>query len=529
MNKKPKITTEQLKAISTSNINVFNELYKIKNEQGLPLDFHNHLFQFDIYNDFSPEQSCMKAAQIGFSTMAINKSLWLAKYKKMDIIYTLPTQGDVYDFVGGKVNRIVAQNPIMQDFVKDRDTFEQKRVGENVIYYRGTFTSRAALMVSSDLNIHDELDRSKQDVVEQYASRLQHSKYQWEWNFSNPSAEGHGVSKSWERSDQKHWFIKCSKCSKRQYMSWPESFNMDIPAFICKHCHKELSPEDRRVGGWIKKFKDKPVSGYWIPLFIAPWVKAEKVRDLFNEKTEEYFYNFVLGLPYAGSGNKVSEDTILKNLTSEVNTQEGRIVIGVDTGAKIHLVCGNKQGLFYQSEDSDYQDLERLMNRWPKSIVVIDQGGDLIMPRKLREKYRGRVFLCTYSEDRKTMQLVRWGKKHESGAVIADRNRMIQLVIDEFTDKRIQLQGTENDWHEYIQHWKNIYRTSEENNLGVMKRKWERSGADHLVHATVYWRVGMDKFGGGDGLIFTPEDGSSRFPNAPTVELDGTIRTKIIK
>jgi len=48
------------------------------------------------------------------------------------------------------------------------------------MYFRGTKTERAALAVSSDLNIHDEEDRSDQQVIAQYSSRLQHSNYKWE-------------------------------------------------------------------------------------------------------------------------------------------------------------------------------------------------------------------------------------------------------------------------------------------------------------------------------------------------------------
>jgi hypothetical protein len=72
------------------------------------------------------------------------------------------------------------------------------------MYFRGTKTERAALAVSSDLNIHDEEDRSDQQVIAQYSSRLQHSDYKWEWHFSNPSVKGNGVDRYWEISDQKH-------------------------------------------------------------------------------------------------------------------------------------------------------------------------------------------------------------------------------------------------------------------------------------------------------------------------------------
>jgi len=43
------------------------------------------------------------------------KSFYVAKKKRKDIIYTLPTQSDVNDMAGGKINRIVAQNPILKE------------------------------------------------------------------------------------------------------------------------------------------------------------------------------------------------------------------------------------------------------------------------------------------------------------------------------------------------------------------------------------------------------------------------------
>src|SRR6185503_9401985 len=108
-------------------------------------DFKQHPFLFHPYTDTSPKQVIFKAAQIGFSTLAIIKSLWIAKNKGMDIIYTLPTESDVQVFAGGKINRIIAQNPILQEWVKDKDSVEQKSIGHNMIYYRGTWTQKAAI------------------------------------------------------------------------------------------------------------------------------------------------------------------------------------------------------------------------------------------------------------------------------------------------------------------------------------------------------------------------------------------------
>lgn len=489
--------------LSEISIHAWINEYAIKNEAGIPLDFRDHLFLFDIYADQSPKLVCYKAAQIGFTTMAILKSLWLAKMKRMDIIYTMPTSDDAKQLVGGKVNRMINQNPILQQYVKDKDSIEQKAVDDSLIHFKGTWVERASISTSSDLNVHDEEDRSKQEVVQQYASRLQHSRFKYEWHFSNPSVEGNGVSRYWARSDQKHWFIKCTDCKKEQFLSFPDSLDTQRRCFQCKHCHKELTREERRVGRWVKKYKNKEFSGYWISLLMAPWITADEIIKYHETKSAEYFSNFVLGLPYVGEGNQVTPDIIYRNCTPETNAQE-RVVIGCDSGLKKHYVLGNKDGIFYAGITPTWDTIRSLLKKYERSVAVIDALPDLTEPRKLREEFPGRVFLCHYARDRKTFQLIRWGKGEEAGNVTVDRNRMMQMVIDDFANRLVPLQGTPDDWAEYESHWATLYKITEVDTLGVPQFKWETSnGMDHFAHATLYWRVGMDRFKNDGGKLFT--------------------------
>lgn len=502
-------TKEQL---AEYDIHCFLEAYGIKNEQGLPLDFKNHMFLWDIYTDMSPFQAIIKPPQIGLTVLMIIKSFFVAKNKKKDIIYTLPTQSDVNDMAGGKVNRIVAQNPIMKQWVKEHDSVEQKTVGSNIIYYRGTFTNKQAMMVSSQLNIHDEVDASKSDVIEQYETRLQANKDGWRWYFSHPSLVGLGVHKYFLLSDQKHWFIKCPHCKLQQYLEWntsdPTKMSIDIvkEVFICKGCKGELSDDDRRKGIWVKRFNDgRLFSGYSISQLMCPWISAKKICQDYREKTADYFYNYVLGLPYAGSGNQVTAEVIERNIVDKVNDQSSRIIIGVDSGLPMWVTIGNEQGIFYYGSVKTWNEIEAFMKRWPTSVVVGDQGGDLIGIRQLQEKYPRRVYLVYYRRDRKTSEIIKWSENDKE--VIVDRNKAIQLVIDEFTDRRMVLFGNKTDYHDYINHFLNIYRIVEEDKSTLMPMYvWERNGPDHLVHSTVYYRVGLDKFKAGNTGFFEPAD-----------------------
>lgn len=487
-----------LKSIEPLSIHAFLYNNQIKTETGEVLDFHKYRFMFDIYRDESDNIVCMKAAQIGFTTYEILRTAWECKNNKIDILYVLPTADDVKRFSGGKTNKIIAWNPILQTWTNDKDSVEQKQFGMNTVYYQGSWTERAALMITAKKLVVDEYDRCKPDIVEQYDSRLQSIANPKKAFFSNPSRPEFGVDKFYKLSDQKKWHITHS-CGKVFPME-ENCIDYDADMYRCPNCKGEITDEERRLGEWIATASGE-WSGYWIPLWIAPWMPAKKICEYKRTKSPEYFANFVAGLPYYGGGDKVLATTIIKCLTPDINDHSDRIIIGVDTGLPIHIVCANKQGFFYYDKldsptaySDPYEQLEKLLMRWPKSIIVADQGGDLIGIRKLQAKYPGRVFLVWYRADKKNVGLIQWGDGEEYGKVVADRNRLIQLFIDEMQDKRVRFNGTESEWQEYISHWLNIYRTWDENALGVKEFRWERQGADHYVHASIYARIGLDRF-----------------------------------
>ena len=487
--------------LAEHNIHIFRKLYDIKNEQGISLEFRDRPFLWDIYEDMSPFQAILKAPQIGMTTLMTIKSFWVAKNLHKDIIYTLPTQSDVQEMAGSSINRIVAQNPIFMQWVKDHDSVESKRVGSQTIHYRGTWTNKQAMMVPSQLNIHDEVDASKPDVIEQYETRLQATASGWRWYFSHPNLPDTGVDKYWKLSDQKHWFITCPHCDELQYLSWPESIDKEKRCYVCKKCRGLLSDNDRRRGNWYPRFKDKQFSGYWISQLMCPWITADKILTDFAEKTPEYFYNYVLGLPYMGGDAKLTQQHLFSNLTGkqDVAEKDERVIIGIDTGARLDFVLGNERlGLFHHGEAQDYSILNGFMQRWPMAIAVIDAGGDYIGAQKFYEAWPGRVFKAYAGEDRKTNQLFRWGTLDDQGQVLYDLNRTWQLVIDEIREHRWPLQGTEGDWWELWLDFKNmsrikVYDSKTNQFKGI---KWVRNGRNHRASSCLFYRIGIDKFSG---------------------------------
>jgi len=511
--------------------------HQIKNEAGMPIEFKDHKFLLDIYNDMSPLQVVLKAPQVGMTTLQIIKSMYVAKKQNKAIIYTLPTDSDIKDMAGGKVNRIVAQNPVLSKWVADHDSVEQKAVGDSIIYYRGTWTQKAAMMVSSDLNIHDEIDASNADVITQYETRLAAKANGWRWYFSHPSIAGHGVDVFWEQSDKKEWVITCNECKHEQILTFPNSVSTERVEYICKRCRESIPDSVRRAGEWRPTARGV-YSGYHISQLMCPWISADKIIEAKNDpkKNEQYFYNYVLGLPYVGSENKITSDVVLKNVVPEVNEQGDRIIIGVDTGLPIHFTCMNKQGVFYYGNcktidelgrpQDPYNDLRKLLQRWPTSIIIADQGGDLIGIRKLQADYPGRVYLVFYRKDRKSKEMVEWGEKDEQGTVRVDRNQYFQWMVEQLRDTgRIRLNGKVEEWTDWAGHFDNVYREIKvaldkpgkdiATNYGA-ELIWKRNGADHYCHTLLYCLVGLEKYGS-TGATFIKRENTTRFPIASRV------------
>lgn len=217
-----------------------------------------------------------------------------------------------------------------------------------------------------------------------------------------------------------------------------------------------------------------------------------------------------LGEPYVSPNDLLSSLILTKCLSPKVNSQESRVIIGMDTGHDIYYTLMNKEGIFYHGycqspqevnrPDYDpYDEVDKLLSANKTWILISDQGGDLIGIRKLQTKYLGRVFLVWFVKETKDKKLIRWGEDKEYGKVLVDRNRTIQLTVDQINEQRITFNGNQEDWKPFFEHCMNIYRikeiTGDENDPQYGWRwVWKRKGPDHWFMSMIYGLVGMDRF-----------------------------------
>lgn len=469
------------------------------NENQKPFEFTKHRFMLQPYADSSPDQVIMKSAQVGWSVAAILKTLHAAKYLGLNVIYVLPTRNVVHDFVTPKVNPMIDRNPEIAKMVKGSNSTSLKQVGDRFVYFRGSFHEGEAISITADLVVADEYDRSDQNVLTVYQSRLQASEWGWFWRFSNPSLPGFGVHELYEDSDQMHWFVTCSHCKHQWYMDMEYNaseknhyIDEESKTYNCGKCRKELGPNDRQNGQWVPKYPGRKRRGYWLSQLMIPWVSAAKILDQKSQMTIEVFHNFVLGLPYQASEFMINRDSILRACEPKL-ANKTNVVIGCDSGKEKHWVMGNDNGVFSYGKTTNWEDIEALINMY-NATCVIDALPDFTVPEQLAKKYPGKVFVHYYSPDNtQSMDISRRKEGTDFGVLQSDRTKLMDALAAEIVGQKIKFFQNPKDLEELIYHCEQVYRIVEPDTRGIMKARWETkvNRPDHWLHALAYYRVGL--------------------------------------
>lgn len=483
-----------------------------------------------------------KCSQVGFSTTAIIKSVHLSKYKKANVIYLLPSKSIVKDFVVPKVDPLISSNPPIKNLMGGTDNLGLKSVGfgqdQRFIYFRSSWDESSGIAISAHVLISDELDRSNQKAINTYKTRLDAALLDrpdlgYDWRFSNPTIDGYGVDELYQKSDQKRWMIKCSRCNHYQSLSWPENIDIERKVYICQKCKQLLSEDDRTRGQWIKTFLGRDLSGYWISQLMAPWIPASKIIED-SEGDQSIFHNFTLGLAYTSKDIVVTRDAILRCLYPTQNPMTNN-AMGVDNGVRKHFIVGNKYGIFKMGSTESWDEIEQIRNQY-NAYMVCDALPYETPVNKLIDKYPGKVFKHFYREDKKQMGTIRWSEGDDAGVVESDRTKIIDAVVADInaTDLLFNMTVTDLENNEYIKHWEALYRIiveSEEKGTkkGIWKTKGQDSGgkkADHLAHATVLFKVALEQTMSAGGIAHTPLPKPKKKENeAVYVQPDGTVQT----
>jgi len=514
---------------------------KIVNEKGKLIKVgpaSPHFFLEDLYRDLSDEIATQKPSQAGVSTWAILSEIHDAKYHGINQIHTLPTSDGVQKFVPSKVNEIIKRNPNIQAGLKSKevDAIGQKQFNKAFLYFKGTKSESDALMLSSDRNTYDELDKSDLSQIGIYDSRLEGeaSLRQKRW-ISTPTVPSFGINKIIEDSDQKHWRFNCGHCGHEQHMQWPDNVSLERKVYICSKCSKDLDLKWIRpkslvyptgTGRWKAKYPGRKRSGYLITQMIIPWIDVKDLIEYYeqakggkNGASMEYFYNHKLGLPYVSSESRVDKGLILRNLTSQDHI-ELNSCMGVDVQEReLYLQIGTEEGVFVIArvrDDEEYtqsigkrgkgkwERWAELMEAYDVRYCVIDGGYKPQDSISAAKRFPGRVWVNWYKDDPKKIKVIRMSDDEdfdgpqkefeEEIRVLTERDRIIDMLLEDLKNGRQRFFYGPHDEaiKMLIEHVETTYARTVTDRLGIASREWVSTGKDDLLHALIYFKIAKE-------------------------------------
>jgi hypothetical protein len=480
---------------------------------GKPFTFERHEYLRVPYQDNHPFTVEMKAAQMGLTSKAMLKVVYVARYGGYrGILYLFPSKSDVTDFSKGRVDPLIDENPeTIGKWIRDTDAANIKRIWNAFLYLRGMKSRTGLKSVPADLVVFDELDEAPQNAVDMAMERLAHSEFKEVWKLSNPTLPDYGIDKAFQQTDQRYWLLKCPKCGEHTCLedTFPECL-LEVGGRViraCSRCRAELNPA---LGEWVAKkpsITDK--RGYHYSQLFSQFVNPAEILHQFRTTTNRQdFFNLKLGQPYVEAENRLSIEEVLSLCGRDgINSVDpGPCSMGVDQGKDLHVVIGKRDywkgaRIIYLGVSKDWEELDRLMKVFHVSRCVVDALPETRNARAFAERHKGKVFLNYYFEHQKGSY--RWNEKDLT--VACNRTESLDASHNEVMNGQVILPKECGIVRVFAEHLHNVAKKLEEDEeTGSKRYVYVRLGPDHFRHAFNYEgmarRYGASSYFGGCDL-----------------------------
>ena len=471
---------------------------------GKPFSFDGHEFLRAIYDDRAPHLVLSKAAQIGGTTAAILRAIHTCVVG-LDVMYFFPTRSDVLDFSRARVNPLVAENPFLAKLMTDTDTMGVKKIGDAHLYFRGMQSNVGMKSVPADLIVFDELDEAEPQAKAMAKERLGHSDYKRIFELSNPSLPDYGIDEVYQRSDQRHWTLKCPACGTWTALDreFPRKLGQEVKVILprpdgsfyraCPKCQGEL---DLAAGEWVAEFPKRPIHGYRISqLFSSKVDPGEILEEYRTTRYADRFYNLKIGIPWADLERRLDAASVLALCSDsprldKAEGDNGWYSMGVDTGSALHVVIlryelGLKETetLVYLGECREFEDLDALMERFKVGSCVIDGLPETHSTREFARRHAGKVHLCFFQENQRGAP--NWNSAERT--VTVNRTEALDASRAAIRQKLVVLPRRDALVEKFAQHMTCDAKVlDEDEETGTKKYRYVKTGVNHFSFAFTY-------------------------------------------
>ena len=339
------------------------------------------------------------------------------------------------------------------------------------------------------------------------ANILGHSDYKRVIELSNPSLPDYGIDEVYQRSDQRHWTVKCQGCGVWTALdkAFPTKLGQEVRIIrprkegghyrACPSCDAELG---MARGEWIADFPGRPIHGYRISQLFSSKIDPSEILEEYRlTRFPDRFYNLKIGIPWADLERRLDTASVLALcgdglLLDKPSTLETGCwySMGVDTGRALHVVILRTdvdhdvpQHLVYLGVCADFGDLDELMQRFKIGSCVIDGLPETHATREFAARHRGRVYMCFFNEHQRGEPAF----DSETRQVVVNRTEALDMSRAAVRDAKLVLPRRAPIVEGFAQHLTCDAKVLDENEeTGVRKYRYIRTGPNHYSMALTY-------------------------------------------
>lgn len=505
-----------------------------------PWSFDKHPWTEEM-TDEDGDWCGMKAAQMGFTEVCLNRAFFVMDIRSTSVLYILPSKTpDATDFSSDRFDGALELSPHLAKMFSDVKNVGHKRAGSVNLYLRGARSRSGLKSIPAGLIVYDEFAEMSSDMVILAEERSSGQEYSQDIRISTPTIPGDNIDNEFSNSSQELYTFLCPHCNTHQVLEHDNCLKIcgDSPndpeikrSYIhCPNCHTEIPHSKKGLYfnkdncEWVASRSNYTKRGFRIPQFysfsLEPWKIARLVMlSQSNPAAEVELYNSKYGLAKETKGARVDgiQYELSKNYELQSNDYPANldfITVGIDVGALFHIVVNAVKVLpewdgdpdtfasscwvhhiaayTVKSEDEVIKDL----NKWRPIAFCIDANPEERASKKITRAFPAGVgYRVQYARNRTTPIA---GVKEDF--ILAGRTFWLDTYLARyrFPKERISLPG--NITPEHKDQVQSIVKHYSRTDTGEYGAQYISQGIDHFGHASNYAEIAirasiLDKFG----------------------------------
>lgn len=518
-----------LKRRSITSCSAWAKMYRVMGPPFAgPWMFKYHPWTKDIHDCKEEEIVVQKAAQMGLTEVALNKTFYAIDVHGTSVLYVLPAATpDANDFSTARFDPALELSPHLSLLFSDVANIGHKRAGSASLYIRGSRSRSQLKSVPVGLAIGDEIDEMDQDNVPLIWERMSGQVEKQSYLLSTPTIDNYGINAKFKVSTQNHFYFRCPRCSRLTELTYPECLiiigdslfdpRLRESHLVCKECKGILDHATKyewlRDGRWIESYSDRTIVGYYVNQLYSSTVHpgeiaAAKFRADSNPADEQELYNSKLGLTHAVEGAKVT-DIMISNCIKgfkklEIYTGMKIVTLGVDVGKWLHYEIDEwdwdfqlpsmeinmmaKARLIAEGKLQNFEDIDVLMRQYGVFFAVVDANPERRKATELAQRFWGRIKLCFYAVGVSGKSIhVHQDDEH---TLSVDRTSWMDLSLSRFRTQRIDLpMDISTEYKDHIKAPVRVYKKDRTGNpVGSYVTGNEE---DHFAHSRTYSEIAL--------------------------------------